>query len=498
MENSHLVKLIKSLKKNEKRFISMQLSRHKSSNNLLLLYTLISDAKHISDEVIENKIPDKKFLSQLKINKHNLYYFILDALHTFHLRGSVYGRILNMLHQAELLLAKGLIPARHELLVKAGKLADKYELSELKLEVLRLLNHEPDKEGLAKGIYNETKRLSARILQENTIKYLNNQMSFYQRKVGQRLNNTQMKYVEKQALKTISAENFKGQTFFNRFFYYRMLSLYHTMAGRTQEAFENDSRLITLFKDDPHMSDLQIWKDRYYSAISRLITSSASVGRNDMLPHLSTLVQQSDISEKRKIFIDINILDAYMQTGEFEGSKSLLFQIEEDIDRYHRNLGPSNRTALYFNLAVLNFGMENYSRSLHWINTILNNPDNRGDNVGINTPIRIIRLMLYYELSYFDILEYELRSTYRYISKQKHLHKFDQIVIRFIRKTVMLSSKASVKKLMENTRNDLVKLLKIKTEQQTLSYFDFISWLESKLENKKFAEVVKEKACIKN
>src|SRR5580693_5953919 len=126
MKDSNLVKLIKSLKKNEKRYIFIQLSKHKGSSNLLRLYSLINDTDSISEEIIAQKIPDKKFNSQLKINKHNLYYLILDALHSFHLRGSVYGRILNMLHQAEILSAKGLTSARNELLQKAGKLADEH------------------------------------------------------------------------------------------------------------------------------------------------------------------------------------------------------------------------------------------------------------------------------------------------------------------------------------------------------------------------------------
>jgi len=154
MENSNLIKLIKSLEKNEKRHISIQLSKHKSANNLLKLYTIISETDPVNDEIISKKIPDKKFVSQLKINKHNLYYLILDALHNFHLRSSAYGRILNFLHQAEILSAKGLTIARRELLQKAGKMADEYALSELKLEILRLQNLEPDDMASSTNIHN--------------------------------------------------------------------------------------------------------------------------------------------------------------------------------------------------------------------------------------------------------------------------------------------------------------------------------------------------------
>ena len=493
MENSNLVKLIKSLKKNEKRYISIQLAKHKGDTNLLTLYNVINDSDPINDEVIAKKIPHKKFISQLKINKHNLYYLILDALHSFHLRGSAYGKILNMLHQAEILSAKGLSIARKELLDKAGKMADEYELSELKLEVVRLQNLEPGDINISTGLLNETKKLTERILEENKIKHLNNRMSLYQRKVGHRLTVTQLKYLEKQMLSTIDAHKYKGDTFFNQFFYFRMLSLYHSMAGRIHEAHENDMRLLNLFKQSPKMIDMQIWRERYLSALSRLITSSSLIGKNEMLAHVSDEIKKLEITDKRKAFVDINILDAYMQMGEFEKSSDLVRQVENNPDFYHKNLGPTNRTALYFNLAVLNFGLEKYSRSLNWINSIINNPDNRSEDIGITNTIRILRLILYYELGYIDVLEYELRSTYRYISKQKNLYKFDQLVLQFIRKAVTLNNRDKLKSLMEQTRNSFVKLSRIKSEEQTLSYFDFISWLGSKLENKRFTDLVKEK-----
>lgn len=493
MEDSNLIKLIKSLEKNEKRHISMQLSKHKSASNLLKLYSIISDTEPVNDDIIAKKIPDKKFISQLKINKHNLYYLILDALHTFHLRSSPYGKILNFLHQTEILSAKGLTLARIELLKKAGKMADQYALSELKLEILRLQNLEPGDMVSSTNIHNETKKLSERIYEESKIKHLNNRISVYQRKVGQRLTQTQLKYLEKQILYTINAQSFKGTTFFKQFFYFRILSLHHTMAGRVKEAHENNMRLLNLFKEEPQMIHLQIWKDRYLSVLSRLITSSSLIGNKEMLPLLASEIKKLDISDKRKAFADINILDAYMQLGEFEAIAGLVTQVENNIKFYHKSLGPANRTALYFNLAVLNFGLENYSQSLHWVNTIINKPDNRSENVGILNIIRILRLILYYELAYHDIMEYELRSTYRYISKQTNIYRFEYLVLKFMRKNISLYDRNNIKKEMEETRNSLIKLSKIKSEQQTLSYFDFISWLDSKIENRRFTDLVKEK-----
>jgi hypothetical protein len=497
MNNSNLFKLIKSLKKNEKRYVAIFLSKHKKSTNLLRLYNLINEAETISDSDIAKKIKDRKFVSQLKINKHNLYYLILDALHNFHLRGSVYARILNMLHQAEILLAKGLAIARKDILDKAEVLADTYELSELKLEIVRLRNIEVNEMAVSQNLLKEAKRLSDKIMEEGRIKHLSNRVGFYQRKVGHRPSPTQLKYLEKQMLDVINKEGFRGDSFFNQFFYLRILSLYNTMTGKRRESYENDMGMVELFKTNPNMLELQIWKERYLSSLSRLITSSSLVGKNDMLPFLSEEIKRLDISDKRRAFADINILDAYMQMGEYLNSMQLVSEVENNLDFYRKNLGPVNRTALIYNLGVLNFGVGNYSRSLTWVNDIINDSDKRNADLGINIIVRILRIIIYYELNYTDLLEYEFRSTYRYIIQQKTLFRFDQIVLKFIRKSVALYDKKKIRKALEETRNELLKLSKVKTEQQTLSYFDFIAWLDSKLENRSFVEIAKQKATLR-
>ena len=47
-----------------------------------------------------------------------------------------------------------------------------------------------------------------------------------------------------------------------------------------------------------------------------------------------------------------------------------------------------------------------------------------------------------------------------------------------------------------NVKEELVEITKDDFERKALEYFDFISWLESKIEGRVFAEVVREKAKI--
>lgn len=106
---------------------------------------------------------------------------------------------------------------------------------------------------------------------------------------------------------------------------------------------------------------------------------------------------------------------------------------------------------------------------------------------------RLIRLLVFYELGHFDLLENNIRSTQRYIAKQASQYQIDQLLLKFIRKIASSTDKQERLGNLKQTRMELIKLSKDKAESRTLYFFDFISWIESKLEQKSFTEIVKQK-----
>ena len=59
---------------------------------------------------------------------------------------------------------------------------------------------------------------------------------------------------------------------------------------------------------------------------------------------------------------------------------------------------------------------------------------------------------------------------------------------------VLTEEKKKLIKAFTEIKLKLVQLFKNPYERKVLEYFDFISWLESKIEKRSFAEIVKEKA----
>lgn len=111
--------------------------------------------------------------------------------------------------------------------------------------------------------------------------------------------------------------------------------------------------------------------------------------------------------------------------------------------------------------------------------------------------IRIYNLIVHYELNNEQLLPHLLRSTYRYLLKQEIVYQFEAVMIQFIRKLPKLSSSRKIKDAYIELKTTLEKLQQDPFEKQAFELFDIISWLDSKIEKKGFAEIVKEKARSK-
>jgi hypothetical protein len=487
-EESNLIRLIKSLKQGEKRYVTQQLSKHKKENNLLKLYQLIAKTDSIKDADIGKKIKDKKFGSQLSINKHKLYIVLLDSLQEFHSKTSPYTQVLSMIHQAHILYSKGLIKAVEELLSKATVLTHQYELRELQLEILNLQQRNEREDSIE--TVTKIQELSKQMLEERKLNQLLNQSIVYETIPGSRLSTEQKNNLKK--LSEIALKNNSSPSFTASYFRLRTCFTYYGIITDYRNSYEWALKLIELFKQAPYMLQLEFWRIHYIESLRNFIPGFNYYGKSELNEFAYQEAKRLDVPEVYKASIFVNILDSYIMAGTFQESEKKVNEVQKNITGYTEHLSVYNEITLFFNLAFLNFGMKKYSKALFWLNEIINSP-NHVVNESVSVITRIFRLIVFYELGHTDILENHLRSTQRYIAKQKHQYQIDLALLKCIRKIAGVNDKRKLVAIMMETRNELIKLSKHETESITLYYFDFISWCESKIEHQTFAEIMHRK-----
>ncbi|MEO7356766.1 MAG: hypothetical protein ABIY50_04540 [Ignavibacteria bacterium] len=162
----------------------------------------------------------------------------------------------------------------------------------------------------------------------------------------------------------------------------------------------------------------------------------------------------------------------------------MIGSIEKGLKKYGSKVPESTEIILYEKLFYLYFVVGDFSNALKWNNKILNL--NQKVRMDIYSNTLICNLLIHYELNNIELLRYALINTYRFFYKNKRLYKFEEVVLKYIRK---LSVSDNLKYEFSILKKELRELSKDAYERVPLEYFDYICWLDSKINNKTFVEV---------
>lgn len=180
-------------------------------------------------------------------------------------------------------------------------------------------------------------------------------------------------------------------------------------------------------------------------------------------------------------------------TGEFEKGIELVPIIEEGFKLYGDKINKVRKAYMYFNIAIMFFGRKEYSNALKWINLLLNDID-IDKSEDIHCFAQLLNLIIHLELGNQRLLPYALKSTQRYLTTRNRVYKFETMILNFINQILKSKDRDEEIHIYTKLLEDLKPMQEDTFEKTAFEYFDVLSWIESKITGKTFAEVVKEKA----
>ena len=176
--------------------------------------------------------------------------------------------------------------------------------------------------------------------------------------------------------------------------------------------------------------------------------------------------------------------------GTFTEGTKLIPELVEIIDEDRYNWDNHRVMVFYYRIASMYFGSSNFDHAITYLNLIINqkNPDYRGD---IQAFARILNLISHFELGNTQLVEYQVKSVYRFLGKMNDLGDVQKEIFRFVRRIPRIQEN-ELKKEFINLRDKLSILRKNPFEQRPFLYLDIISWLESKIENRPVEDVIRD------
>ena len=128
--------------------------------------------------------------------------------------------------------------------------------------------------------------------------------------------------------------------------------------------------------------------------------------------------------------------------------------------------------------------MNDYHKALQQVNTILNIKD-FGIREDIIKELKLLNIIVHYELGNEELLPSLCKSTNRHFEKKGEFTQIEKLLLNFFSNTIL---KADTKQEKKNAFVELKKELAPLLSKKKVYEFDFISWIESKIEGRSFVE----------
>jgi hypothetical protein len=100
---------------------------------------------------------------------------------------------------------------------------------------------------------------------------------------------------------------------------------------------------------------------------------------------------------------------------------------------------------------------------------------------------------VHYELGNFDLLEYIIKSTYRYLNKRQRDHDVEVVILDHMKQLARKKSKVGNTEIFISLKKELESQLDHGSSKVLLEYFNYPLWVESKISGQSFKKTAKEK-----
>jgi tetratricopeptide (TPR) repeat protein len=508
--STELFKLVKSLTKSEKRFFKLSSSLQSGEKNYLKIFDYIEKQTEYDEAALKREFEGETFIKHLPSEKNHLYKLILKSLRSYYSEQSISSTLTQEIKNVEILYNKALYKECEKFVARAKEIAKRHEKFYYWFELIswekKLLESAYESGEFSidlDKLVEEEEMVIAKLrnLAEYTVIYSKINLIF--RSGGFTRNEKERKVVEDIAdYHLIKGKNTAISTKAASICYY-IKGLCAATNRNYEDSFQFFNRTREILDHNP---DIKLDAgQRYVNTLFHLLRCHTDLGEFEQA---KTLIKEIRDLQGKKAFKSVDITvrivaNTYNQElvllhalGDFDASVALIPKIEELERTYEGKFSKEMEVLLTYNKAYSYFGVGDYKKALHYLNDVLNDNEQnlRRDIYSFS---RLFNLVIHYELENYDYLEYVIKSTNRYLSKQDRDYQIENVCIRHIRKLAKTIDNVSRLDILEKMDEEVNELLKDHHERVVLEYFDISAWIQSKLQKKTFDQTVKHRLSIK-
>ena len=255
---------------------------------------------------------------------------------------------------------------------------------------------------------------------------------------------------------------------------------------------------VDLFSEEPFMIEIETM--HYIKGMHNLMGAHFDLSNATKLRNTIAIFEKftgSDIvidNENNRIqcftYLYTSKINLHFTEGTFTEALKMIPTLVAQLDEFEMYLDNHRVLIFYYKIASLYFGSGDSSAAIDYLNKIINwKVDLRTD---LQCYSRLLHLIAHYELGNYSLIEYLIKSVFRFMAKMENMSVVEEEIFAFLKNSFHVSA--------INIKPELHKLLaKLKAhkenrfETRAFIYLDIISWIESKLKDVPVEKIIREK-----
>ncbi len=505
--SDQLFQLVKSLTKAEKRYFKIYVTRLKTGKDakFLKLFNYIDKQKTFDEKIIIKK--EKSFKpSQFSNLKANLYKQILRSLRNTTSSEDLNMSIREMLDYSKILYNKCLYDQCFKILEKTRMLAEKYERPAVLFDIIEFEKNlvgnfiKTNIQEKVNELTIEGEQTLNKLKNINTFTNLSLNLYAFYLKIGYIRDQKDFGIANSFLYSTLPIFKEDSLSFEEKIHLYHSLTSYHFFIQDFNRAYEYSQKWIDLF--DKKSESVISRTEMYLKAVNSLLKAQNKLYKYNEF--VATVKRFDEIKKNKTVYFSYNIklilfkyasfnkINQYFMLGDFDEGVKIIPPMAKELEKFSIKMDFHSIMIYYYKFACLYFGCDEYQKASFWLNKIINakDIDLRADIISF---ARILNLICHYEMENIDLVDYYIKSTYRFLLKKQDFHIFQKHILKFLRRLGYIS-RFELTDAFKELYEQLLPLTNDPYEKRAFIYFDIISWLESKIQNRPVKVIMQEKA----
>ncbi|MEO6071158.1 MAG: hypothetical protein ABIN57_08595 [Chitinophagaceae bacterium] len=500
-----LYQLIHSLEKSEKRNFKLYIKRNSAKEDLKIiqLFDALDKLKEYDEKLLLKKLPgiEKPQLSNLKAH---LYKQILASLRLLKSTENLELQLNEQLDYARILYNKGLYLQSLKILDKVKEQAVSNSQDTILIQVISLekkietLHITRSMQDRADRLTTEANEVHERRKVITQLSNLALQLYSWYVKNGHARNEKDETGVRSFFLDHLPPNAFEFTGFYERLYLYQSYCWYAFIRQDFLMYYRYTQKWVDLFGEQPTMKAVET--GHYIKGMHNLLNAHFDLRNHQQFDKVLKVfeefasseiaVQHDNFRVQAFMYLYTSKINQHFMHGTFKEGLALVPYIEEKLSEVTLYLDRHRILVFNYKIASLYFGSGDYKTSIDYLQRIIN--DNVDLRYDLQCYARLMHLMAHYEIGNFDILEYLIKSVYRFMAKMENLTVIEEEMFKFLRSSFQVS-KHKLKPELEKFLQKIKGLEKSRFETRSFAYLDIISWVESKVYEKPMSEIIHSK-----